>query len=181
MDQAQARTDGHPPAPPAGPDLDRPQRLEFTLNGSRRCLDIDPGLRLLDVLRDVLDLTGTKEGCGEGECGACTVIMDGLAVDSCLVMAMQANGTRVSTVEGLERSGELDALQQAFVREGAVQCGFCSPGMLMSAKALLMKTPHPTEPEIRSALAGNLCRCTGYQKIVNAVTAAALAGEAHGG
>jgi aerobic-type carbon monoxide dehydrogenase small subunit (CoxS/CutS family) len=156
-------------------------KLEFLLNGSPLSLDIDPGLRLLDVLRDVLDLTGTKEGCGEGECGACTVLLDGLAVDSCLVMAMQVDGCRVFTVEGLERTGELDALQRAFIQEGAVQCGFCTPGMLMSAKALLLKTPRPTEPEIRSALAGNLCRCTGYQKIVSAVTAASLVGEAHHG
>jgi carbon-monoxide dehydrogenase small subunit len=156
-------------------------KLVFTLNGSLLSLDIDPSLRLLDVLRDVLDLTGTKEGCGEGECGACTVLMDGLAVDSCLVMAMQAQGREVFTVEGLERVGELDVLQRAFVQEGAVQCGFCTPGMLMSAKALLMKTPRPGEAEIRSALAGNLCRCTGYQKIVRAVTAASLSGEVQHG
>jgi aerobic carbon-monoxide dehydrogenase small subunit len=156
-------------------------KLAFILNGSPVSLDIDPGLRLLDVLRDHLGLTGTKEGCGEGECGACTVLLDGLAVDSCLVMAMQAQGRAVSTVEGLERAGELDALQRAFILEGAVQCGFCTPGMLMSAKALLMKSPRPSEAEIRSALAGNLCRCTGYQKIVRAVTAASCHGEAHHG
>jgi len=170
-----------PLGPPADPELEPPMKLAFVLNGSPQCLDIDPGLRLLDVLRDVLDLTGTKEGCGEGECGACTVLLDGLAVDSCLVLAMEVDGREVFTVEGLASTGALDALQQAFIQEGAVQCGFCTPGMLMSAKALLLRTPHPTEPEIRSALAGNLCRCTGYQKIVSAVTAAALAGEAHHG
>lgn len=147
--------------------------LEFVLNGAPVRLDIDPSLRLLDVLRDTLGLTGTKEGCGEGECGACTVIVDGLAVDSCLTMAMQVRGKQVLTVEGLEKNGELDALQQAFIQQGAVQCGYCTPGMLMSSKALLMRIAHPTEEEIRSALAGNLCRCTGYLKIVNAVKAAA--------
>jgi carbon-monoxide dehydrogenase small subunit len=147
-------------------------RLEFTLNGTPIGLDIDPSLRLLDLLRDVLGLTGTKEGCGEGECGACTVIVDGAAVDSCLVMAMQVRGRSVLTVEGLEKDGELDVLQQAFVDAGAIQCGYCTPGMLMSAKALLMGNPHPSEAEIRGAMAGNLCRCTGYQKIVEAVQAA---------
>ncbi len=144
-------------------------KLEFVLNDEPLSLDIDPSLRLIDVLRETLDLTGTKEGCGEGECGACTVIMDGKAVDSCLVMAMQARGSRILTVEGLARNGELDVLQQAFVDAGAIQCGFCSPGMLMSAKALLLRVPHPTEAEIRSAIAGNLCRCTGYVNIVHAV------------
>ncbi len=152
-------------------------QLDFTLNGARCVLDIDPGLRLLDLLRDTLDLTGTKEGCGEGECGACTVLLDGRAVDACLVMAMEVQGREVVTVEGLAARGELDGLQQAFMREGAVQCGFCSPGMLMSAKALLMEKPQPSEPEIRRALAGNLCRCTGYQKIVAAVQAASRLGE----
>ena len=148
-------------------------RLEFTLNGAPIGLDIDPSLRLLDLLRDELGLTGTKEGCGEGECGACTVIVDGAAVDSCLVMALQVRGRNVLTVEGLEKDGELDVLQRAFVDAGAIQCGFCTPGMLMSAKALLMGNPHPSEAEIRGAMAGNLCRCTGYQKIVEAVQAAA--------
>lgn len=148
-------------------------QLDFRLNGVLRSLDIDPGLRLLDLLRDTLDLTGTKEGCGEGECGACTVILDGRAVDSCLVMAMEVQGREVLTVEGLAAKGELDGLQQAFIREGAVQCGYCTPGMLMSAKALLMATPRPSETQIRRAMAGNLCRCTGYQKIVQAVQAAA--------
>jgi carbon-monoxide dehydrogenase small subunit len=151
--------------------------LEFTVNGDARRVDIDPDTRLIDVLRDHLDLTGTKEGCGEGECGACTVIMDGVAVNSCLVLGLQARGRRVLTVEGLAQDGELDTLQKAFIDAGAIQCGFCSPGMLMSAKALLMKNPHPSEAEIRLAIAGNLCRCTGYTKIVQAVQAVAQEGE----
>lgn len=144
-------------------------QIEMTVNGNVYLLEVEPGKRLLDVLREELGLTGTKEGCGEGECGACTVIMNGAAVNSCLVMAGQADGKQIMTVEGLERDSELDELQEAFIRNGAVQCGFCTPGMLMSCKALLMKNPHPTEEEIRMAIAGNLCRCTGYSKIVAAV------------
>jgi aerobic carbon-monoxide dehydrogenase small subunit len=154
-------------------------RLDFTLNGAVLSLDIDPGLRLIDLLRDVLDMTGTKEGCGEGECGACTIILDGVAVDSCMVMAMQVRGREVLTVEGLEQKGELDELQRAFIDSGAIQCGYCTPGMLMSAKALLMRTPEPTEHEIRSAMAGNLCRCTGYLKIIQAVQKASQMQSAH--
>ena len=147
--------------------------LEFTVNGTARRVDIDPSERLIDVLRDHLDLTGTKEGCGEGECGACTVILDGVAVNACLVLGLQARGREVVTIEGLSRDGELDPLQKAFIREGAIQCGYCSPGMLMSAKALLLSNPNPGEAEIRTAIAGNLCRCTGYSKIVKAVQAVA--------
>jgi aerobic carbon-monoxide dehydrogenase small subunit len=147
--------------------------LAFGVNGIARSLEIEPETRLIDVLRDHLDLTGTKEGCGEGECGACTVLMDGVAVNACLVLAMQARGRQVITIEGLAVDGKLDPLQQAFIDEGAIQCGYCSPGMLMSAKALLLKTPHPSEPEIRSAISGNLCRCTGYTKIVQAVQSVA--------
>ena len=145
--------------------------LEFTVNGTPRTVPIDPGARLIDVLRDQLDLTGTKEGCGEGECGACTVLLDGVAVNSCLVLALQTRGRQVTTIEGLAGDGELDALQKAFIRAGAIQCGYCSPGMLMSSKALLLANPHPSEAEIRLAIAGNLCRCTGYDKIVQAVQA----------
>jgi len=144
-------------------------RIEMTVNGNLYSLEVEPGKRLLDVLREDIGLAGTKEGCGEGECGACTVIMDGVAVNSCLVLAGQADGKQIMTVEGLERDNELDELQEAFIRNGAVQCGFCTPGMLMSCKALLMKNPHPTEEEIRMAIAGNLCRCTGYAKIIAAV------------
>lgn len=143
--------------------------LEFKVNGKDYKIDIDPNKRLLDVLREDLNLTGTKEGCGEGECGACTVIMNGAAVNSCLVMAVQARGKEIITVEGLEKDGELDELQKAFIKHGALQCGFCTPGMLMSLKALLLKNPNPTEDEIKTAIAGNLCRCTGYVKIVEAV------------
>lgn len=143
--------------------------IEFTVNGTGYSIDVDPCKRLLDVLREDLGLTGTKEGCGEGECGACTVIVDGLAVNSCLMLVGQVRGKEIITVEGLEKDGELDRLQEAFINNGAVQCGYCTPGMLMSCKALLMKNPHPTEEEIRVAISGNLCRCTGYTKIVAAV------------
>ena len=148
-------------------------QLAFGVNGIARSLEIEPETRLIDVLRDHLDLTGTKEGCGEGECGACTVLMDGVAVNACLVLGMQARGRQVVTIEGLAVEGKLDPLQQAFIDEGAIQCGYCSPGMLMSAKALLLKNPNPSEPEIRSAISGNLCRCTGYTKIVQAVQSVA--------
>ena len=154
--------------------------LEFKVNDKAYSLEVDPESRLLDVLREELGLTGAKEGCGKGECGACTVIMDDLAVNSCLVLASQARGKEILTVEGLAASGELDRMQQAFIDNGAIQCGFCTPGMLMSAKALLLREPNPTEEEIRTALAGNLCRCTGYVNIVNAVKDAASAEETEG-
>jgi xanthine dehydrogenase E subunit len=143
--------------------------ISLHVNGKTYRLNVDPRKRLIDVLRDDLNLTGTKEGCGEGECGACTVILDGQAVNSCLVLACQARDKEILTVEGLARNGELDSLQKSFIEHGAVQCGFCTPGMLMSAKALLIKNPHPTEQEINEAVAGNLCRCTGYNKIIAAI------------
>ena len=146
--------------------------LVLTVNGTVWEISARPTARLIDVLRDQMGLTGTKEGCGEGECGACTVIVDGKAVNSCVMLAVQALGKDVLTVEGLAASGELDTLQQKFVEQGAVQCGFCTPGMLMSAKALLMANPLPSDQDIRTALAGNLCRCTGYKTIVAAVRAA---------
>jgi aerobic carbon-monoxide dehydrogenase small subunit len=148
-------------------------RLTFTVNGRPCTLDVSPTTRLVDVLRTHLGLTGTKEGCSEGECGACTVILDGKAVASCLVLAPQVRGRDVVTIEGLARDADLTLLQAKFIEHGAVQCGFCTPGMLMSAKALLDDEPHPTETEIRAALAGNLCRCTGYTEIVAAVKDAA--------
>lgn len=147
--------------------------LELRVNGRKYNLEIEPEARLIDVLRDHLGLTGAKEGCGEGECGACTVIMAGEAVNSCLVLACQARGKEILTVEGLALNGELDLLQESFIQNGAIQCGYCTPGMLMSAKALLMHNPNPTEEEIRIALAGNLCRCTGYVNIIKAVQEAA--------
>ena len=148
-------------------------KLEFFVNDEAVCLETDPQRRLLDILREDLGLTGTKEGCSEGECGACTVLLDGEAVHACLTLAAQLKGRRVVTIEGLERSGELDVLQRCFVEEIAVQCGFCTPGMIMSAKALLLKNPSPTPEEIRTALSGNLCRCSGYVQIVSAVSRAA--------
>lgn len=149
------------------------QHLTFHINGKTCEAQLDPAMRLVDALRDVFGLVGTKEGCGEGECGACTVIVDGNAVNSCLILAGQAVDSEIITIEGLSPEGELSRLQQAFVDAGAVQCGFCTPGMIMSAKALLDKNPRPTEAEIKVALSGNLCRCTGYAKIVKAVQIAA--------
>lgn len=148
-------------------------KIAFKVNGRSYIEDIDPTFRLIDVLREGLGLTGTKEGCGEGECGSCTVIFEGAAVCSCLVFAPQIEGKEIYTVESLAEDGQLDLLQKAFIKNGAVQCGYCTPGMLMSAKALLMKNPNPTEAEIRTALSGNLCRCTGYNQIVKAVKEAA--------
>jgi carbon-monoxide dehydrogenase small subunit len=143
--------------------------VELRVNGHRHELLVEPRRTLTELLRDDLGLTGTKQGCGLGECGSCTVLLDGEPVSSCLVLAVQADGHDVVTVEGLARGDRLHPLQQAFVEHGAVQCGFCTPGMLLSAKALLDRKRRPTESEIRSALSGNLCRCTGYQKIVEAV------------
>ena len=139
------------------------------MNDKEEVIEVDPRDRLLDILRNKLGLTSVKEGCSEGECGACTVIMDGAAVTSCTVLAMQARGRKIITTEGLEKSGELDKLQDSFMRNGAIQCGYCTPGMLMSCKALLMKNQNPSEGEIRRAIEGNLCRCTGYTKIVESV------------
>jgi carbon-monoxide dehydrogenase small subunit len=152
-------------------------RLSFFVNDEPVVLETRPDRRLLDLLREDLGLTGTKEGCSEGECGACTVLVNDEAVHSCLTVAAQLQGCRVLTIEGLGKGGELDALQTAFVAEIAVQRGFCTTGMIMSAKALLMKNPHPTEEEIRVALSGNICRCSGYGQIVKAVQRAAKEAE----
>ena len=130
---------------------------------------VEPNQTLLDMLRYQLELTGTKKGCDLGDCGACTVIMDGETVNSCLVLAVQADGSTITTIEGVETENGLNPIQQAFVEKGAIQCGFCSPGMILSAKCLLDNNPSPTEEEIRAGISGNLCRCTGYQKIVEAV------------
>ncbi|MDA3814465.1 MAG: (2Fe-2S)-binding protein [Candidatus Cloacimonetes bacterium] len=147
--------------------------LKINVNGKDHELEVEDSMRLLDILRDKLRLTGTKEGCAVGECGACTVIMNGDAVNSCLILATQANNASIETVENLEKDDVLSKLQNAFVEKGAIQCGFCTPGMLMSAKALLDKNSHPTEEQIKEALEGNLCRCTGYIPILNAVKKAA--------
>jgi carbon-monoxide dehydrogenase small subunit len=147
------------------------QQIDFKINGAGASLSVDPGRTLLQVLRDDLGLTGTKEGCGTGECGACTVLLDNEPVRSCLLLAVDANGREVTTIEGLSRDGQPHKIQQAFVDVGAIQCGFCTPGMVLVTKALLDTKPHPTESEIREAISGNLCRCTGYAKIVKAVQA----------
>jgi aerobic carbon-monoxide dehydrogenase small subunit len=145
----------------------------FSVNSLRVELDVDPMKRLLDVLREDLRLTGTKEGCGEGECGACSVIADGEVINSCLIPICQMQQTKITTVEGLSRDGKLDSLQQAFLECGGAQCGICTPGMLIAARTLLDDNPRPTRLEIKEAIAGNLCRCTGYLKIIDAIQKAA--------
>jgi len=149
------------------------KEIEFTINGERRKLVVEPNELLLNVIREDLDLTGTKYGCGTGECGACTVLMDGEPVLSCLTLAVAADNKNITTIEGIGIDGNPHPLQQAFVETGAVQCGFCIPGMILSAKALLDKNPNPNEDEIKRAIAGNLCRCTGYVKIIEAIKLAA--------
>jgi len=152
-------------------------RIAMTVNGRERRPDVLVHHTLLDLLRDDLGLTGTKSCCLVGECGACTVLLDGQSVDACLVLAVEADGATVTTVEGLARDGCLDPLQQAFLDTGAAQCGFCIPGQLVSARALLAANPHPSRAEIEDGLAGNLCRCAGYEQIIEAVQVAAGAGE----
>ena len=152
--------------------------IELTINGEETTVEIAPDESLLHVLRERLQLTGTKEGCDEGECGACTVLVDGRAVDSCLVLAATVAGRSVTTIEGLSRPGSLHPVQDAFVRGNAAQCGICTPGMVMSAVALLATNADPTETEVREAIAGNLCRCTGYTTIVASIMAAAGTTEA---
>ena len=151
--------------------------IQIEVNGSLEIRDVPPHLTLLKFLRTEVSLTGTKYGCGKGECGACTVLIDGRSVCSCLMPVGKAHGHSVVTVEGLVSDGVLDPVQEAFVQCGASQCGFCTPGMVVSARALLNQTPHPTDDEIRRALVGNICRCTGYAKIVEAVRVAAEKGE----
>lgn len=151
------------------------QQISFVLNGRPVEVAVEPFEMLLDVLRDHLQLSGTKKGCGQGECGACTVIMDGDAVNSCMIPAGKADGCSVTTIEGLSDGQELHPIQQAFIDAGAVQCGFCTPGMILSAKALLDRNENPSREEIHTALAGNICRCTGYVKIEQAVEMAAKA------
>jgi aerobic carbon-monoxide dehydrogenase small subunit len=148
-------------------------KISFQVNGRASVIDAPPMKRALDLLREDLRLTGTKEGCGEGECGACSIIIDGEVVNSCLIPACQLEGSRIVTVEGLARDGQLDPLQQAFLECGGAQCGICTPGMLIAARALLDVNPRPTRDDIKEAIAGNLCRCTGYVKIVDAIEKAA--------
>ena len=161
------------------PDAPDQVELAFTVNGELVHVTVSPFATLLDVLRDDLELTGTKYGCGEGECGACSVLLDGKLVNSCLVLAAECEGSEVLTIEGLQKNGRLHPIQQAFVDHGAVQCGFCTPGMIMAAYALLEANPSPAEHEVKRALEGNLCRCTGYQKIVEAVRSLVGEGVAH--
>jgi carbon-monoxide dehydrogenase small subunit len=146
--------------------------IEFRVNGESHKLEVFPMARLLDVLREQLHLTGTKEGCGEGECGACTVKLDGQIVNSCLVPVAQVNGSNITTIEGVAHGDQLHAVQQAFIDHGGAQCGICTPGMILAAVDLLERNPEPTEADIRNGLAGNLCRCTGYMKIFESVVRA---------
>jgi len=139
------------------------------VNGEEREVRVEPRQTLLDTLRNDLGLTGTKEGCGGGNCGTCTVLLNGKAVSSCIVLAVEVEGQEITTIEGLAQAGKIHPLQKAFIEEGAIQCGFCTPGMILTAKAFLDTNPHPTEVQVRQAIAGNLCRCTGYDKIVRAI------------
>ncbi len=149
-------------------------QIQLKVNGLSYKKEVEPRRTLLELIREDLELTGTKEGCGLGECGTCTVLLDGKPIKSCITLAVQANGREVTTIEGVEAAdGTLHPIQQAFIDHGAIQCGFCTPGMVLSAKALLDEKPKPTEGDVKQAIAGNLCRCTGYQKIVEAILAAA--------
>jgi len=149
------------------------REITFTLNHKEVTVSVDPAMRLLDVVRDLLKQKGTKEGCGIGECGACTIIMDGKCINSCVTMTAQAEGTQLLTIEGLSQDAIAEVIKRCFIEEGAVQCGFCTPGFILSAYALLQENPNPTREEIRTALSGNLCRCTGYIQIIQAVERAA--------
>jgi aerobic-type carbon monoxide dehydrogenase small subunit (CoxS/CutS family) len=149
------------------------KQIRIKVNGQEREVTVEARQTLLDVLRYDLRLTGTKEGCGDGNCGSCTVLLNGEAVNSCLVFAVEVDGQEITTIEGLAQGGRLHPLQQAFIDEGAVQCGFCTPGVILMAKAFLESNPRPTEAQVRLAIAGNLCRCTGYDKIVRAILRAA--------
>lgn len=146
-------------------------KISFTLNNERIEHEVETNKTLLRMLREDFDLTGAKEGCGQGECGACTILLDGKPVNSCLILAVDADGKDILTIEGLSNGTELDKLQASFITHGALQCGYCTPGMIMTAKGLLNENPNPTEEQIKEALSGNLCRCTGYKKILEAVLA----------
>jgi len=146
--------------------------IELTINEDNHFIDVEPYERLIDTLRIKLGLTGIKEGCGEGECGACTVLMEGQAVNACMILSYQARGKSICTIEGLALNDELDPIQTSFIKYGAIQCGYCTPGMITTAKALILENPYPSGREIKEAIAGNLCRCTGYVNIVHAIKAA---------
>ena len=152
-------------------------KISFKLNGKPVFLELDPSMRFIDVIRDVLHLNATKEGCGEGSCGACVILMDGISVNSCLLPAANVIGHEIVTLEGLKETKEFDVLQRAFAATGGQQCGFCTPGMIIASYSLLKESPHPTDEEIRAKMSGNLCRCTGYQAIVEAVKLASKEGE----
>lgn len=151
--------------------------ISFVVNGKDWTVEVAPVTRLLDVLRNELQLTGTKEGCGEGECGACSILLNGELVNSCLIPVLQASGAEIQTIEGFEQDGKLNPIQECFLQHGGAQCGICTPGMIVASAHLLKKYPQPTLDQIREGLSGNLCRCTGYQKIFDAVQKAATAGE----
>jgi carbon-monoxide dehydrogenase small subunit len=153
------------------------KKVTLKVNGERYEMRVPVERLLVDLLREALGLTGTKVSCGEGECGACTVLVNGKAINSCITLAVSVDGCEITTIEGLAKDGNLHPLQEAFIEHGAAQCGFCTPGMILSAKALLDKSPHPNEDEIKQALAGNLCRCTGYASILRAVHSVAGGGE----
>jgi carbon-monoxide dehydrogenase small subunit len=153
----------------------RSKSIKFVINGQPAEIEVKPWRTLLEVIREDLSLTGTKEGCGHGECGSCTVVLGGKTVNSCLVPALEAEGQEILTIEGLAEEGKLSPIQEAFVEHSGMQCGFCTPGMIISAKTLLVRNPDPSENEIREAIAGNFCRCTGYTKIVESIGAAARA------
>ena len=155
------------------------QLIKLKINGDSHEVAVEPWRTLLEVIRDTIGLTGTKRGCDEGDCGACTVLMNGRSVNSCLVLAVEAQGQEITTIEGLADGDQLHPIQQAFVEHGGLQCGYCTPGMILSAKAFLDKNPKPTEDQIKFAIAGNLCRCTGYVKIIESIQAAAKAMQAH--
>lgn len=148
--------------------------VKLVINGETHILEVEHRRTLLEVIRDDLRLIGTKKMCGQGECGSCTVLLDGLAVNACLVLALDADGKRIETIEGLAQGGVLHPIQEAFIEKGAIQCGFCTPAMILTTKALLVKNPSPTEEEIKTAIAGNFCRCTGYARIVDAIQSAAV-------
>jgi carbon-monoxide dehydrogenase small subunit len=161
------------------PEAARKIRLQCQINGKAMSFEVHPMARLLDVLREQAGLTGTKEGCGEGECGACSIEMDGVLVNSCLIPALHADGAKISTIEGVAGAEELSAVQQEFLAHGGAQCGICTPGMILAARNLLSRISQPTENDIREALSGNLCRCTGYTKIFESVLEACRAQRSH--